>query len=81
MARGGEGGSPGALPHHHPPSHCGVFSLSGFSVAVTQTLCPLSLSPSLFSLYLGFWLSQCPPAPTYESNLGLPTAPRRTSSH
>lgn len=76
---GGKGGgsSPGALPHHYPPSPRGMFALSGFSMAAIQTLCPLCL---LLSVSLGFWLSQCPPAPTSESNPGLPMAPRRTSS-
>lgn len=58
--RGALGPSPDVTPHH--PAG---FALSQFSVAATQTLCPpLSLSVSLsLSLCLGFWLSQCLPAP------------------
>lgn len=77
-----QGGAVWGQPWGPPPSPHGIFALSQFSVAATQTLCPpLSVClPISVSLCLGFWLSQCPPAPTSESNSGLPMAPRRTSS-
>ena len=76
------GGQPWGPPPSSPLSSSGMLALSPFSVAATQTHCPLSLSVSL-SLSLCAWapgsLSAHLPQP-FESNPGLPVAPRRTSS-
>lgn len=70
----GARGSPGAFRHHYPPHRVGCSPCPG------ALWLPLRTSAPSLCLCLGFWLSQCPPAPISESNPGLPMAPRRTSS-
>lgn len=53
----GAWGQPWGLPPSSPCALCGMFALSGCSVAATQTLCPLSLSLSGF---LALSVPTCP---------------------